>query len=89
MTTIDEVTDTLVSWTFDDESESNTAAGDSGGPGYIDIDGDLFVACITSGGTEPDSILGDFAFNMRVDAFAGWIDLTTILLNESEPPVAG
>ena len=74
VTTIDEVTDTLVSWVFDDASEMNTAAGDSGGPGFIDIDGDLFVACITSGGTEPDSILGDFAFNTRVDAFADWID---------------
>ncbi len=76
VTTVDEVTDDLVSWFFDDESEANTAAGDSGGPGYIDIEGELFVACVVSGGTEPDSILGDFAFNTRVDAFADWIDTT-------------
>ena len=87
MTTIDEVTETLVSWTFDDESEANTAAGDSGGPGYLDIDGDLFVASVTSGGTEPDSILGDFAFNTRVDAFAGWIDSTIAVSPPApEPP---
>jgi hypothetical protein len=84
VTTIDEVTRDLVSWTFDDESESNTAAGDSGGPGYINIEGDLFVASITSGGTEPDSILGDFAFNTRVDAFADWIDL--VIASTDEPP---
>jgi hypothetical protein len=76
VTTIDDVTDTLVSWIFDDLSEANTAAGDSGGPGYIDIDGELYIACITSGGTEADSSLGDFAFNTRIDAFANWIDDT-------------
>jgi hypothetical protein len=82
ITTIDEVTAQLVSWFYDDANESNTAAGDSGGPGYIDIDGDLFVACITSGGTEPDSVLGDFAFNTRVDAYADWIDSTIAELDD-------
>ena len=60
-TTIDEVTPQLVNWVYDDPSQANTASGDSGGPGYLDIEGDLFIACITSGGTEPDSVLGDFA----------------------------
>ncbi len=76
ITTIDDVSDTLVNWTFDDDSETNTAAGDSGGPGYIEIDGELFIACVTSGGTTADSSLGDIAFNTRVDAFASWVDET-------------
>lgn len=84
VTTIDDITDTLVSWIFDDLSEANTAAGDSGGPGYIDIDGELFIACITSGGTEPDSSLGDFAFNTRIDAFASWIDDTIAFSTEPD-----
>lgn len=82
VTTIDDVTETLVSWVFDDESESNTASGDSGGPGFIDIEGDLFIASVTSGGTEIDSVLGDFAFNTRVDAFADWIDFTVLVSEE-------
>ncbi len=77
-TTIDEVTATLVNWEFDDPTETNTAPGDSGGPGYLEIDGDSFIACITSGGTEPDAGLGDLAFNTRVDAYADWIDDTIL-----------
>jgi Trypsin len=76
LTTIDNVTDTMVNWTFDDPAEANTVSGDSGGPGYLDIDGSLFVTTITSGGTVLDSALGDMAFNTRVDAFASWIDAT-------------
>lgn len=75
-TTIDDVSETLVSWIYDDASESNTASGDSGGPGYLEIEGERYIACITSGGTEFDSSLGDFAFNTRVDAFETWIDDT-------------
>lgn len=88
VTTIDDVTDTLVSWVFDDISEANTAAGDSGGPGFIDIEGQWYIACITSGGTEPDSSLGDFAFNTRVDAYADWIDETVAfsMMDDEDPP---
>ncbi|MFK8113881.1 MAG: trypsin-like serine protease [Rubripirellula sp.] len=87
VTTIDEVTDTMVNWNFDDPSEANTASGDSGGPGYLDIEGELFIASITSGGTIQDSSLGDFAFNTRVDAFADWIDaaVATIPAVPTEP----
>lgn len=78
VTIIDEVTETMVNWYFDDPSEANTASGDSGGPGFLDVSGDLFVASITSGGTDPDSLLGDFAFNTRVDAYADWIDANLV-----------
>ncbi|MEM6777589.1 MAG: trypsin-like serine protease [Planctomycetota bacterium] len=76
ITTIDNVTDTLVEWLYDDPAESNTASGDSGGPGFLLVDGVEMIACITSGGTVLDSTLGDLAFNTRVDAYAGWIDTT-------------
>lgn len=82
--TIDEVTETLIIWTFDDESESNTAAGDSGGPGMLEIDGEFYVTSITSAGTEPDAGLGDVAFNTRVDAYAFWIDSIVEAFNDQE-----
>ncbi len=85
ITTIDEVTSTLITWIFDDPTEANTAPGDSGGPGYLDIDGEWFLASITSGGTEPGAILGDVAFNTRVDAFADWIDLTVAMSTTPDP----
>lgn len=73
---IDVVTDTLVSWEFDNEDESNTAPGDSGGPNFLEINGIFQIASITSGGSELDAGLGDIAFNTRVDAFQDWIDDT-------------
>lgn len=75
-TMIDVVSDTLVSWEFDNEDESNTAPGDSGGPNFLEVDGVYYVAGITSGGSEEDAGLGDIAFNTRVDAFQDWIDDT-------------
>ena len=86
-TTIDEVTGTLVNWVFDDPNENNTAPGDSGGPGFLEVDGDLFIACITSGGSEPDASLGDIAFNTRVDAYADWIDETVLFSELVDEPV--
>ncbi|MEM9366266.1 MAG: trypsin-like serine protease [Planctomycetota bacterium] len=91
-TTIDDVSETLVSWIYDDVNESNTASGDSGGPGYLELEGERFIACITSGGTEFDSSLGDFAFNTRVDAFEDWIDqtlATTPTITSDPEPLPG
>lgn len=75
-TTVDEVTDLQVNWTFDDANESNTAPGDSGGPGFIEVAGEFFIASITTAGTNVDGSLGDMSTNARVDAFADWIDET-------------
>lgn len=38
-TPIDQVTETLIHWTFDNNGESNTAPGDSGGPAFVTVDG--------------------------------------------------
>ena len=84
VTTIDIVDETLVTWEFDDPEESNTAPGDSGGPGFRDDEGTLRIVCVTSGGTEEDAALGDIAFNTRVDAYAAWID--AIVADANEPP---
>ena len=73
-TPIDEVTDQHISWNFDSNSESNTARGDSGGPAFVTVGGELFVAGVTSGGSNDDSSLGDFSFDTRVDVHANWID---------------
>ena len=90
-TTIDMVTPSSVDWLFDDPAESNTAPGDSGGPGFVERDGEFFLASVTSGGTEVDAALGDMAFNVRVDAFQVFIDSTvdTVVIEEpaEEEPV--
>ena len=85
-TQIDLVTDTLVGWTFDSPDESNTAYGDSGGPNFVEVEGELFIAGVTSTGSEPDSAFGDVAFSTRVDAFAEWIDA---IVNPSDEPDEG
>ncbi|MCA9211505.1 MAG: trypsin-like serine protease [Planctomycetales bacterium] len=87
---IDEVTSNQVFWLFDNPTESNTAAGDSGGPGFLTINGVMLIATITSGGTRSDGQLGDYAVNVRVDAFVDWIDSVVLesVANdeESRPP---
>jgi hypothetical protein len=73
-TPIDEVSAQLISWDFDVPGEGNTAPGDSGGPAFVDVSGDLQVAGITSGGDQANAGLGDHSYDTRVDAYADWID---------------
>ncbi len=82
-TPIDGVQPHLVTWNFDNEKESNTAPGDSGGPAYIQSGGVYYVAGVTSGGTRDNAGLGDFSFDTRVDAYAAWIDS---IVNNAPPP---
>ncbi len=73
-TPIDNVTATHIEWNFDNHSESNTAAGDSGGPAFVELNGQLYIAGITSGGDGDPHRLGDHSFDTRVDTLATWID---------------
>ncbi|MCP4174167.1 MAG: trypsin-like serine protease [Fuerstiella sp.] len=73
-TPIDNVTETHIEWNFDSHSESNTAPGDSGGPAFLEVNGQLFIAGITSGGDSDPHRLGDNSFDTRVDTLAAWID---------------
>ena len=73
-TPIDEVSRTLISWNFDNNSESNTAPGDSGGPAFLTVNGVLSLAGVTSGGDSATAGIGDHSFDTRVDAYASWID---------------
>ncbi len=73
-TPIDRVSSTLLHWSFDNNTESNTAAGDSGGPALLSVDGSYFIAGITSGGDLPDASIGDQSYDTRVDAYLDWID---------------
>ena len=84
MTVIEEVSDTLIIWQFNDSQESNTAPGDSGGPGFLQVGQELFVASITSSGTLANAELGDIAFNTRVDAFADWIDTIVSAVDDGD-----
>jgi len=84
-TPIDEVTDTGVNWNFDNASEANTAPGDSGGPAFMEVNGELVVAGVTSGGTQDNAGLGDYSFDTRVDTCADWID--NVIAGRPDTPV--
>ncbi len=73
-TPIDRVSSKLISWDFDNNSESNTAPGDSGGAAFITVGGVNYLAGVTSGGSLDNAGLGDNSFDTRVDAYAAWID---------------
>ena len=73
MVKIDEVLDKWVIWEFDSADEANAGFGDSGGPGFLELDGEIFVASIVSFGTDPDAAFGDMAYNTRIDAYSDWI----------------
>lgn len=72
-TPIDQVTPKLIEWNFDNNSESNTAPGDSGGPAFVTVGGVKYIAGVTSGGDSANASIGDHSFDTRVDAFATWI----------------
>jgi secreted trypsin-like serine protease len=48
---------------------TSTCRGDSGGPGFIESSQALILAAITSGGDEACT----YGFDMRVDAYLGWL----------------
>lgn len=73
-TPIDSVSLTLISWDFENNTESNTAPGDSGGAAFITVGGVNYLAGVTSGGSQDDAGIGDNSFDTRVDAYAAWID---------------
>jgi V8-like Glu-specific endopeptidase len=77
-TPIDEVTGTFIKWNFDNKpapnTESNTAPGDSGGPAFITVNGQLVLAGVTSGGSNDNAGYGDHSFDTRVDIATAWID---------------
>ena len=72
-TDIDFIEDTIIGWNFE-PGESNTAPGDSGGPAFVQVNGEYVLAGVTSGGDRQDAGHGDRSFDTRVDAFADWID---------------
>lgn len=73
-TPLEQVTQNHLFWTLDNHSEANTASGDSGGPAFVEINGQLFIAGITSGGDGDAHSLGGESFDTRVDTLASWID---------------
>ncbi len=87
-TPIDDLTETELIWRFDHEDEGNSAAGDSGGPALLEIEGVYYLAAVVSSGTDPISALGDVAFNMRVDAYVDWIDAALTSSDSGEEPIS-
>lgn len=62
-------------WTFDG-GEANTASGDSGGPAFLQIGNDSYLAGITCGGTG-NAEIGSVSFQTRCDLFAAWAQQIT------------
>ena len=68
-------------------SEVNSAGGDSGGPNFVTIDGQLQIAGLVSGGNSEgdaydilpgiNSSFGEVSHDTRVSYFADWIDSIT------------
>lgn len=77
-TPIDGVGTTLIEWSFDDDTESNSAPGDAGGPALLDVGNQMLVTAVMSGNDFADSTLGDRGYATRVDAHADWIDFILI-----------
>ncbi len=73
-TRLDVVTGEHIAWNFDSHNEANTAPGDSGGPAFVNINGNFQIAGVTSGGTGNAQSLGDYSFDTRIDIHAAWID---------------
>ncbi len=73
-TPLEQVTQNHLFWTLDNHNEANTAPGDSGGPAYVEVNGQLFIAGVTSGGAGDAHGLGGESFDTRVDTLASWID---------------
>lgn len=71
---IDLVSTTLLIRDFETDTESNTAPGDDGAPGFINQNGLLFLAGVFSTNTQANAAIGDRAFDTRVDNYAPWID---------------
>ena len=74
--TIDTVTATTIDWTFTPGS-SSLSPGDSGGPAFINVNGQMAIAGITSlGETSAGNKIkcGARNFDTRIDTLAGWID---------------
>ena len=82
-TPIDGVTARRILWTFDNNSESNTAPGDSGGPAYLEVDSAFYIAGVTSGGSRSNAGIGDNSYDTRVDFYASWIDS---IVGDTPPP---
>ena len=86
-TPIDNVTPKLIEWNFDNNSESNTAPGDSGGPAFVTVGGVKYIAGVTSGGDSATSGIGDHSYDTRVDAYADWIATIAGLSSGGDVPV--
>ncbi len=73
-TELEFLTNHHIAWNFNSHQEANTAPGDSGGPAFVNVGGQLLIAGVTSGGTGDPHRLGDYSFDTRVDVHAAWID---------------
>ena len=73
-TELQTVTSTLLKWSFDQETESSVAPGDSGGAALINTGSGYQLVGITSGATSSLFTLGANLFDTRVDVYAQWID---------------
>lgn len=76
---VDGISDaTSLCWTFapppgGDAASSNTCNCDSGGPLFVDIDGEPTLAGVTSGGTNAGCLPTDHSYDANVFTYSDWI----------------
>jgi hypothetical protein len=61
-----------VCWTFNGTG-ANTCNGDSGGPLFLEFDGDRFLAGVTSGGESSSCLAVDHSHDVDVSRYTDWI----------------
>lgn len=83
--TIDDVGFTILTRNFNSPTESNTAPGDDGAPGFISVDGRLFIAGVFSTNDQANAALGDEAIDTRVDNYEDWIDSIVAMVFPPNP----
>ncbi|MGB1294273.1 MAG: trypsin-like serine protease [Flavobacteriales bacterium] len=66
------------------EAEAGAASGDSGGPLFVDIDGEITVIGVVSGGDGPATVEGSPGRFTKIFNYKHWIDTT---MNIEEDPV--
>ena len=73
-TPVEVVTPTLIQWGFENDTEDNLTPGDIGGPNFVQIGTEQFLAGVNSFNLQTNGAVDDVASATRVDVFTNWID---------------
>lgn len=84
-----------VAYSYGNNFETLTGPGDSGGPAFATVDGDLYLAGVNTygydpqNGGSPDGKFGDVGGGMWLESYLGWIDSTMRSASIGVPDAVG